>query len=41
MDEEMEFQDTKRVLKAIYGHSDSESSAGKHCKMLHIMFKGS
>jgi hypothetical protein len=38
---EMEFQDAKRALKAVYGHSDSESSDNEHCKMLHIMFGGS
>jgi hypothetical protein len=40
-DAEMEFQDAKRALKAIYGHSDSESSDNEHCKMLHVMFAGS
>jgi hypothetical protein len=40
-DTEMEFQDAKRALKAIYGNSDSESSNNKHHKALHIMFKGS
>jgi hypothetical protein len=38
-DEEMEFQDAKRSLKAIYGHSDSESSADERRKMLHVMFR--
>jgi hypothetical protein len=38
---EMEFQDAKRALKAVYGHSDSESSDNEHCKTLHVMFKGS
>jgi hypothetical protein len=38
---EMEFQDARRVLKAVYGHSNSESSDNKRCKTLHIMFKGS
>jgi hypothetical protein len=37
----MEFQDAKRALKAIYGHSDSESSDNEHRKMLHVMFGGS
>jgi hypothetical protein len=37
----MEFQDAKRALKTIYGHSDSESSNNEHCKMLHVMFEGS
>jgi hypothetical protein len=37
----MEFQDAKRALKAMYGHSDSESSDNERCKALHIMFGGS
>jgi hypothetical protein len=37
----MEFQDAKRALKAVYGHSDSESSDNEHRKALHIMFSGS
>jgi hypothetical protein len=37
-DEEMDFQDAKRTLNSIYDHSDSESSADKHRKVLHIMF---
>jgi hypothetical protein len=37
-DEEMEFQNAKRVLKAVYGHSDFESSDKEHHKALHIMF---
>jgi hypothetical protein len=37
----MEFQDAKRALKAIYGHSDSESSDNECCKTLHVMFGGS
>jgi hypothetical protein len=40
-DTEMEFQDAKRALKAIYGHSDSESSDNERRKTLHIMFGGS
>jgi hypothetical protein len=36
----MEFQYTKRALKAVYGHSDSESSDNEHRKMLHVMFRG-
>jgi hypothetical protein len=39
-DTEMEFQDAKRALKTVYGHSDSESSDNEHCKMLHVMFGG-
>jgi hypothetical protein len=39
--EEMEFQDAKRVLKAIYGHSDSDSSTNERRKQLHIMYDGS
>jgi hypothetical protein len=40
-DVEMEFQDAKRALKAVYGHSDSESSDNERRKTLHIMFRGS
>jgi hypothetical protein len=40
-EEEMEFQDAKRALKAIYGHSDSESSDNECHKVLHVMFGGS
>jgi hypothetical protein len=40
-DIEMEFQDARRALKFIYGHSDSESSDNKRCKVLHVMFGGS
>jgi hypothetical protein len=40
-DAEMEFQDAKRALKVIYGHSDSESSDNERCKTLHVMFGGS
>jgi hypothetical protein len=40
-DAEMEFQDAKRALKAIYGHSDSESSDNERRKTLHVMFGGS
>jgi hypothetical protein len=40
-DAEMEFQNAKRALKAIYGHSDSESSDNERRKMLHVMFGGS
>jgi hypothetical protein len=40
-DEEMEFQNTKKVLKAMYGHSDSESSNNKHRKALHVVFMAS
>jgi hypothetical protein len=40
-DAEMEFQDAKRALKAIYGHSDSEFSDNGHRKTLHVMFRGS
>jgi hypothetical protein len=40
-DAEMEFQDAKRALKVVYGHSDSESSDNEHRKALHIMFGGS
>jgi hypothetical protein len=34
----MEFQDNKRALKVIYGHSDSDSSTNEHHKTLHIMY---
>jgi hypothetical protein len=37
----MEFQDAKRALKAIYGHSNSDSSDNEHRKALHVMFGGS
>jgi hypothetical protein len=40
-DAEMEFQDTKRALKGVYGHSDSESSDNEHRKTLHVIFGGS
>jgi hypothetical protein len=40
-DAEMEFQDAKRALKVVYGHSDSESSDNEHRKVLHVMFGGS
>jgi hypothetical protein len=40
-DAEMEFQDAKRALKAVYGHSDSESSDNERRKTLHVMFEGS
>jgi hypothetical protein len=37
----MEFQDIKRALKVVYGHSNSESSDNERRKMLHVMFEGS
>jgi hypothetical protein len=40
-DIEMEFQDDKRALKAMYEQSDSESSDNEHRKALHVMFGGS
>jgi hypothetical protein len=40
-DAKMEFQDDKRALKAVYGHSDSESSDNERRKALHVMFGGS
>jgi hypothetical protein len=40
-DEEMAFQNAKMEMKAIYGHSDSESSDNEHHKVLHVMFRGS
>jgi hypothetical protein len=40
-DEELEYQDTKRALKAVYGHSDSDSSTDERRKTLHVMYGGS
>jgi hypothetical protein len=40
-DAEMKFQEAKRALKAVYGHSDSESSDNERRKTLHVMFRGS
>jgi hypothetical protein len=40
-DTDMEFQDAKKALKAVCGHSDSKSSDNESHKMLHVMFKGS
>jgi hypothetical protein len=40
-EEELEFQDAKRALKVIYGHSDSDSSTDEHHKQLHVMYGGS
>jgi hypothetical protein len=40
-DAEIEFQDAKRALKSVYGHSDSESSDNERRKTLHVMFEGS
>jgi hypothetical protein len=37
----MEFQDAKRALKEVYGHSDSDSSIDERRKMLHVMYGGS
>jgi hypothetical protein len=37
----MEFLDTRRALRAVYDHSNSESSDNECCKTLHVMFKGS
>jgi hypothetical protein len=39
-DVEIEFRDARRALKAVYGHSDSESSDNECHKALHIMFRG-
>jgi hypothetical protein len=39
--EELEFQDAKRVLEAVYGNSDSDSSDNERRKALHVMFGGS
>jgi hypothetical protein len=40
-EDEMGFQKSKRDLKAIYGHSDAESSDNERRKTLYIMFGGS
>jgi hypothetical protein len=40
-DVEMEFQDARRALKAVYGHFDFESSDNEQCNALHVMFGGS
>jgi hypothetical protein len=40
-DEEMAFQDAKRALKAIYSHSDSNSSTNERHKQLYILYSGS
>jgi hypothetical protein len=40
-DIEMEFQDARRALKVIYGHSDSQFSNNKCHKALHVIFEGS
>jgi hypothetical protein len=40
-DVEMEFQDVRRALKAVYSHSDSESSDNECRKALHVIFGGS
>jgi hypothetical protein len=40
-DEEMAFQNAKREMKAVYGHSDFESSDNERRKALHVMFGGS
>jgi hypothetical protein len=40
-DVEMEFQDARRALRAIYGHSDSMSSDNECRKVHHVMFRGS
>jgi hypothetical protein len=40
-DVEIEFQDARRALKAVCGHSDSKSSDNEHCMALHVMFGGS
>jgi hypothetical protein len=39
--EEMEFKNAKGALKAVYGHSESDSSTDEHRKMLHVMYGGS
>jgi hypothetical protein len=37
----MAFQNSKREMKAVYGHSDSESSDNECRKALHVMPGGS
>jgi hypothetical protein len=37
-DKEMTFQDAKRALKAVYGHSDSDSDTNECCKQLHVLY---
>jgi hypothetical protein len=37
----MGFQKAKRDLRAVYDHSDSESSDNERRKMLYVMFGGS
>jgi hypothetical protein len=37
----VEFQEAKRALKVVYGHSDSESSDNECRKTLHLLFGGS
>jgi hypothetical protein len=38
---EMTFQNAKREMKAVNGHSDSEFNNNEHHKALHVMFGGS
>jgi hypothetical protein len=40
-DEEMEFQNAKRALKAVYDHSGFDSSTDEYHKMLHAMYGSS
>jgi hypothetical protein len=40
-DEEMAFQNAKREMKVIYGHSENESSDNEWRETLHVMFGGS
>jgi hypothetical protein len=40
-DEEMEYKDTKKVVKVVYDHFDSDSSTDEHRKTLHVMYAGS
>jgi hypothetical protein len=37
----MEFQNAKRAINFIYGHSDSESSNNERRKQHHIIYDGS
>jgi hypothetical protein len=40
-EEEIEFQDAMRALRAVYSHSDSNSSTDECHKALHVMYRGS
>jgi hypothetical protein len=40
-DEELEYQDARRELKVVQGHSDSDSSTNECRKTIHVMYRGS